>query len=323
MDEILVLAEHREGKIREITYEMLALANTLCERTNLKVSLLLLGDGSTPLVEDLKKACDTLLLMEAPELARYNSDTYLTALEKIMKNRAPRLTLMGHTAQGVDLAPALTIRTGYPLVTDCVDIDIASDHIKVRRQIYNGKISAQIVMKPSEGYIATLRPGSFSGTGMEKSAMIETIAAPDWANLRGRQFIEYIQSEQEGVDITSADILVSIGRGIGKPENMPIVKALADAIGATISCSRPVADKGWLPKNHQVGTSGKTVKPKIYIALGISGAFQHQAGMKNAETIIAVNSDPQAPIFGVAHYGIVGDLLQIAPVLAEKFKKTP
>ena len=150
---------------------------------------------------------------------------------------------------------------------------------------------------------------------------METFPPPDWTNLKGRQFLKYLEAELGDVDIAAADILVSIGRGIGKKENIPIVQDFADLIGATLSCSRPVDDEEWLPKSRQVGTSGKTVRPKIYIALGISGAYQHQAGMKNADTIIAVNKDPKAPIFNVAHYGIVEDLFKVLPLLSEKFAK--
>jgi electron transfer flavoprotein alpha subunit len=177
-------------------------------------------------------------------------------------------------------------------------------------------------MKPSDRYLITLRPGSIPAEpDSGKSGEIEELPIPDWSGLKGRRFLEYLEAALEDVDIAAADILVSIGRGIGKPENIPIAQDFADAIGATLACSRPVADKEWLPKSRQVGTSGKTVRPKIYLALGISGAFQHQAGMKNSGTIIAVNKDPKAPIFNVAHYGIVADLFQVLPVLQEKFAK--
>jgi len=185
-------------------------------------------------------------------------------------------------------------------------------------------VNAHLKLKPSRQYLATIRPGSFASEARDqKRAEVVELAQPSWENQLRRKFIGYIEPEIEDVDISDADILVSIGRGIGKPENIPIAEAFAEAIGATLSCSRPVADKGWLPKSRQVGTSGKTVRPKVYIALGISGAFQHQAGMKNSGTIIAVNKDPKAPIFKVAHYGIVGDIFQVLPMLTEKFKERP
>ncbi|MEA2040061.1 MAG: electron transfer flavoprotein subunit alpha/FixB family protein [Thermodesulfobacteriota bacterium] len=321
MGEILILAEHRDSEIRDITFEMLTLANRLGEENNLTVTALFPGYGVSALAGSLKGACDRVLVMEAPELENYNADTYLAVLEGLIRERKPALTVIGHTAQGMDLAPALAIRSGVPLVTDCVDVILKGETMDVQRQIYSGKIQADLVMKPSETYLITLRPGCFPGGSEQgKSADMESLSPPEWTGLR-RQFVEYLEAELEDVDITAADILVSVGRGIGKMENIPVVEAFANAIGATLSCSRPVADKEWLPKSRQVGTSGKTVKPKVYIALGISGAFQHQAGMKNADTVIAVNTDPKAPIFNVAHYGIVGEILQVVPELTERFKK--
>ncbi|MBW2339234.1 MAG: electron transfer flavoprotein subunit alpha/FixB family protein [Deltaproteobacteria bacterium] len=305
MDEILVLAEHRQGELRDITFEMLFAANTLGKENGLATAGLLLGHETSGLAGKLKGACDRVLVIEDPELAHYNADQYLMALETAVKDRKPLLTLIGHTAMGMDLAPAMAARLCLPLVTDCVELSLEEGRLGVLRQIYGGKINAQLVMKPSDHYLISLRTGAFDAEVEQgKSGDVETIPAPAWTNLRGRQF-------------AGADILVSIGRGIGKPENIPLAQKFADAIGATLSCSRPVADEEWLPKSRQVGTSGKTVRPKVYIALGISGAYQHQAGMKNADTIIAVNKDPMAPIFAIAHYGIVEDLLQVLPVLTE------
>jgi electron transfer flavoprotein alpha subunit len=322
MEEILVLAEHRDGELRDITFEMLTLANRLGSENNLSVACAFLGHDALSLAETLKGSSDRVLVMDAPELANYNADTYLAALEGLIRDRKPLLILVGHTAAGMDLAPALAIRAGAPLVTDCVDVTLADGVLEVVRQIYSGKIKADLAMKPAGTYLVSVRPGGFPGERDQgKSAELESVPAPGWTGLRGRRFVEYLEALLEDVDITAADILVSVGRGIGKPENIPVAQTFADAIGATLSCSRPVADKEWLPKSRQVGTSGKTVRPKVYIALGISGAFQHQAGMKNSDTIIAVNTDPKAPIFSVAHYGIVGDIMQVLPGLTERFKR--
>jgi electron transfer flavoprotein alpha subunit len=322
MDEILVLAEHRNGEVRDITFEMLTLADRLGRENNLTVTVLFLGHEASDLSERVKAACDLILLIEHPELANYNSDQYLSAMETVVKNRKPVLTLIGHTTMGMDLAPALSTRLSIPLVTDCVDVNLVEGRIEILRQIYGGKVNAQLVMKQSDQYLISLRTGSFEGEAEQgKSGNVETLPSPPWTNLKGRRFLRYLEAELGDVDIAAADILVSIGRGIGKKENIPIIQDFADLIGATLSCSRPVADEEWLPKSRQVGTSGKTVRPKIYIALGISGAYQHQAGMKNADTIIAVNKDPKAPIFNVAHYGIVEDLFKVLPVLSEKFTK--
>jgi electron transfer flavoprotein alpha subunit len=320
MNEIMVLAEHRGGELRDITFEMLSIANQLGKENDIAVTALFLGHEESDLSQRLSGACDTILVMEDPELAHYNSEQYLLALETVIKSRNPVITMIGHTAIGMDLAPAMAARLSLPLVTDCVAVNFKDKKLDVLRQIYGGKINAHLTMKPDDQYLITLRPGSFDAEGEQgKSADTQTVSAPSWTDLKRRQFLDYLEAELEDVDIAAADILVSIGRGIGKPENIPLVQDFADSIGATISCSRPVADEEWLPKSRQVGTSGKTVRPKIYIAFGISGAYQHQAGMKNADTIIAVNTDPRAPIFTIAHYGIVEDMFQVLPLLSEKF----
>jgi electron transfer flavoprotein alpha subunit len=322
MKEILVLAEHRKGEMREISFEMLALANRLAGENNLSVVALFLGHKASDLSERLKGACEKIIVMDDPELANYNADPYLLAMEQVLEERKPLLTFIGHTATGMDLAPALATRLSLPLATDCLEVNLVDGNVEVVRQIYGGKINAHLTIKPFDQYVLSIRPGSAAAEVEQgKSGAVETLPVPAWKELKGRRFLEYLEAELEDVDISAADILVSIGRGIAKPENIPVAQKFADAIGATLACSRPVADKEWLPKSRQVGTSGKTVNPKIYIALGISGAFQHQAGMKNANTIIAVNKDPRAPIFNIAHYGIVDDMFKVLPVLKEKFTK--
>ncbi len=320
MGEILVLAEHRRGELRDITFEMLTMANRLAGENDLSVTTLFLGYESSDLSDRLKGACEKIIRMDDPELGNYNSEPYLAALEMVIKDRKPLLTLIGHTAMGMDLAPCLATRLSIPLATDCVEVSLVEGRLEVIRQIYGGKINAHLTMKAYDQYLISIRPGSAAAEAeQEKSGDMETISPPSWENLKGRRFIDYLEAALEDVDIAAADILVSIGRGIAKPENIAAAQEFADAIGATLACSRPVADKEWLPKSRQVGTSGKTVRPKIYIALGISGAFQHQAGMKNSETIIAVNKDSRAPIFNVAHYGIVDDMFKVLPLLTEKF----
>ena len=322
MKEILVLAEHRRGELRDITFEMLSMANRLAGENDMTVTSLFLGHEASDLSDGLKGACDSIVIMDDPELANYNADPYLVALELVLKERKPLLTLIGHTAAGMDLAPALATRLSLPLATDCLEANLVEGRLEVIRQIYGGKINAYLTMKPFDQYLISIRPGSAAAEAEQgKSGATETVPVPSWADLKGRRFLDYLEAELEDIDIAVADILVSIGRGIGKPENIPVAQEFADAIGATLACSRPVADKDRLPKSRQVGTSCKTVNPKIYIALGISGAFQHQAGMKNANTIIAVNKDSRAPIFNVAHYGIVDDLFKVLPLLKEKFTK--
>ncbi|MBW2094409.1 MAG: electron transfer flavoprotein subunit alpha/FixB family protein [Deltaproteobacteria bacterium] len=319
MEEILVVAEHRKGDLRDITFEMLNFAQTFASQNQMKLTVLLLGQNISEMAGRLEDSCDNLLVLDAPELAAYSPDPYLLVIEKTMQERKSFLTLMGHTAAGMDLAPPLAARLSLPLMSDCLDAKLDNGQLEVHRQIYGGKINAHLRLKHFDQYLVTVRPGCFpASVNHDRSANKVAIEPPAWTEFR-RRFLAYVEAELADVDITAADILVSVGRGIGKPENISAVQEFADAIGATLSCSRPVADKGWLPKSRQVGTSGKTVRPKVYIALGISGAFQHQAGMKNAETIIAVNKDARAPIFNVAHYGIVGDLFQVIPILKDKF----
>lgn len=323
MDEILVLAEHRQGELREISFEMLCLANRIGKEKSIGVTAAVLGDPALPFAEELKGACDRVLFLDAPEVANYNAEPYLNVMGQIIRERNPGLIILAHTASGMDLAPALALKAGIPLATDCLEVNMKEDGFSALRQVYAGKINSELIFKPSERYMITLRPGCFKAEREQgKSAELVNLQPPVWGELNARRFLDFVESELGDVDITAADILVSIGRGVGKVENIPLVQEFADAIGATLSCSRPVADQEWLPKSRQVGTSGKTVKPKVYIALGISGAFQHQAGMKNADTIIAVNTDPKAPIFQTAHYGIVADMMQVVPVLKEIFTRT-
>ncbi|MBW2334001.1 MAG: electron transfer flavoprotein subunit alpha/FixB family protein, partial [Deltaproteobacteria bacterium] len=239
MDEIMVLAEHRGGELRDITFEMLTMANRLGKENDMAVTTLFLGHEASDLSERLKGACDTILLMEDPELAHYNADQYLMAMETVIKTRNPIVTLIGHTAMGMDLAPSMAARLSLPLVTDCVEVNVVDKKLDLLRQIYGGKINAHLSMKPSDQYLITLRPGSFDAEVEQgKSADAQTISAPSWIDLKGRQFLGYLEAELEDVDVAAADILVSIGRGIGKPENIPLVQDFADSIGATLSCSR-------------------------------------------------------------------------------------
>lgn len=252
----------------------------------------------------------------------YSPESYIKGISSAIDAVSPIIIMMGHTSVGMDLSPALSESLSIPLITACVDVRLHHNRLYVTRQIYGDKIYSELLIKPYERYLITIRPGAFEPVyDLKLRSDIMEIQMSESQVPARRRFLEYIEEKIEDVDISSADILVSIGRGIGKPENIPVVQKFASEIGAVLSCSRPVADKGWLPKSRQVGTSGKIVRPKIYIALGISGAFQHQVGMKNSKTIIAVNKDPRAPIFNIAHYGVVADMFQVLPVLEEKLKK--
>ncbi len=320
MSEIFVLAEHRQGTVREITLELVSVARQLGSETGQGVTVVVLGDDVEAYGAQLCPLADRVLAIQDAELAEFNADRYLVALADLLATRRPVVTLLGHTAAGMDLAPALAVRLGWPLATDCQRVAQQAQRLMVNRQIYGGKVKEELTLKPAGSTLVTIRPGCFASAEPKDSAgALERLPEPDWGACRGRKFVEFVAGEIADVDIAAADILVSVGRGVGKPENMAAVEAFAQAIGATLSCSRPVADKGWLPKSRQVGTSGKSVRPKVYLALGISGAYQHVAGMTHADTIIAVNTDPAAPIFEVAHFGIVADMFDVLPRLQERF----
>lgn len=319
--EILVLAEHRRGEIREITFEMLAKGREIAQKTNSRLSTIILGKNIKDKVEVLARYADRVLMIDDDRFEFFNSDLYQQVLSNIIREEKPILTMIGHTSYGVDLAPSLAISLNIPLITDCLDLDIQDGRLIAVRQMYGGKIYARLNVRKSESYIATIRQGVITASeGTLKGEIIE-LPPPSIIEPVKKKFIEYVLPKIGEVDITSADILVAIGRGIKDQANIPLAEELAKTLGGVLACSRPIVDKGWLPSDRQVGSSGKTVKPKLYLALGISGAFQHIIGMKNSQLIIAVNKDPNAPIFNVAHYGVVEDLFKIVPILTEKIKE--
>ncbi len=323
MKEIIVVAEHRRGELRDVTWEMLSRGRELSKGLGGELSVALLGKDVKNLAEALKPRANRVLLIEDNRLEFYNSETYEKVLTQLITERKPTLTMIGHTATGMDFAPSLAAHLKIPLATDCIGIDAKDETFALTRQIYGGKINAAIsFLKKGPQYMVTLRAGAFPVIEKEPlSGEIVSVPSLLTDESLARRFLEYMEAAAGDVDITQADILIAIGRGIKDAENIPLVKELADSMGGVLACSRPVVDKKWLPKSSQVGTSGKTVKPKIYVAIGISGAFQHVAGMKGAGTIIAINKDPKAPIFGIAQYGIVADLFKIVPVIKEKIKQ--
>jgi electron transfer flavoprotein alpha subunit len=322
MKKIIALAEHRQGELRDITWEVLSKGRQLAEGMGAEVEVALLGKGVKKLAEALKPKATRVLLVEDDRLEAFNSETYQKVLTQLIIERKPFLTLIGHTAMGMDVAPALAVQLKMPLATDCIGVDVAGETFALTRQLYGGKVNAAVSFLKNGPYMITLRSGGFPVVEKEPfSGEIVSVPSPLTDEGLARRFLQYVEAAVGEVDITQADVLVSVGRGIKEADNIPLVKELADILGGALSCSRPVVDKKWLPKDRQVGTSGKTVKPKVYIAIGISGAFQHVAGMKGAGTVIAINKDPKAPIFGVANYGIVADLFKFVPVLKEKLKE--
>jgi electron transfer flavoprotein alpha subunit len=322
MAEILVVAEHRNNELREVTLQMLNKASELCQRNGYDLSVAILGNNMDRIINDLKDRANRVIVCNDQRLQHFNPDDYKEILAALINERKPLLTFMGHTPWSMDLAPALAFKTSHPLATDCVDIMIDSGRPKVIRQVYSGKIFSRMAFKESSGYLITIRGGAFPATkSFNYQAEVIQASMPSLDAKSRREFIGYQDTCKGEVDITQAELLVSVGRGIGEQDNIEYVKELAVIMGGTLSCSRPIVDKKWLPKYHQVGTSGKSVKPKVYLALGISGAFQHVAGISGAGTVIAVNKDKKAPIFRVAQYGAVADLLNVVTALKEKIPK--
>jgi electron transfer flavoprotein alpha subunit len=322
MGEILVLAEHREGELREISLQMLNKASELCRIYSHDLSVVLIGSRLESLIKILAERAKRIIVYNDERLTNFNADHYKEILAALINERKPLMIWIGHTPWGMDLAPALAVKTGYPLATDCVDIMLDSDTPMVVRQVYSDKIFGRMTFRHAPAYLVTVRGGAFKSDKSEDyQAEIIYAAVPSLPEKNRREFIGYRDTGKGEVDICQAELLVSIGRGIGDKENIEGIRELADLMGGVISCSRPVVDKKWLPKYYQVGTSGKTVKPKVYLALGISGAFQHVAGISGAGTVIAVNKDKKAPIFRVADYGVVADLQNIVAGLKEKLRQ--
>lgn len=312
---IFVLVEHRRGRVEDISFEMLSAAKGLSG----EISAVLLGHEVYDLAEKLRGYAHNVLYIDDENLENFSSETYQRVLSWLIREKAPDLTLIGHTSFGMDLAPSLAAELDLPLVTDCVDLEFKHGKLTAVRQMYGGKVNANTSLK-GDRYIATIRPATFQVGEPWLSGEIVEIGSPLEVPIEYKKFVKYVEAEVGEVDITSAEAIIAVGRGIEDAENIPLVKELADEIGGVLACSRPIVDKGWLPKDRQVGTSGKTVKPKLYIAIGISGSFQHVGGI-SADTIIAINKDPKAPIFNVADYGIVDDLFKIVPVLKDKIKE--
>lgn len=319
MKELFVLAEHRQGELRDVTFEMLTKGMELSQKINADLTAVLLGHNVEEFTKKLAAHAKRVLIIDDARLENFNAEAYQRVLFHLISERKPSLTLIGHTAFGVDLAPSLATELNSPLATDCIDLDFEGKKLVVVRQVYGGKVNVKASLRKSESYIVTLRPATFEAQKPKpQGGDIVKIASPLSEDITCKRFIEYFQPPAGEVDISTADIIVAIGRGIKDAENVPVVEKLAEALGGVLACSRPIVDKGWLPNDRQVGTSGKIVKPKLYIAIGISGQFQHTSGMKNSDLIVAINKDSKAPIFRAADYGVVEDLFKVVPSLTRK-----
>jgi len=321
MGAIYVLAEHRQGELRDITLEMLTKASQLSEKMGGEIVTVLIGSSVDSFAEKLTGYSDRVLYVDDPLFADYNSDKYQKVLVELINQEKPELFMIGHTTQGVDLAPALAVEMKLPFVTDVIDLEFADGKPQPVRSYYSGKVNANFAFKGEAPYLITFRESTLEIGEPSKQGKVEKIESPLKEDLAYRRFIEYVEAEVGDVDITQSEILIAVGRGVREEKNMALIEDLAKAVKGDVCGSRAATDAGWLAHDRQVGTSGKTVKPKLYIAIGISGAFQHLAGMKGAKTIVAINKDPDAPIFSVADFAIVDDLFKVVPKLTEKLKE--
>lgn len=313
--DIFILIEHLRGQVADISYVMLAAARTLAQSTSGQVVAVLLGKDAQGLAGNL--AADKVLYADHPALADFNSDAYKAALAGLVSEQAPRAVLFGQTTIGTDVAGGLSAKLALPLVSSCISFTDG----KFVAQTCGGKIMAEGEL-PSPTALVTMIPGGYK-TEQGQSAQapaIESFAPPALDGLRVA-LKGYIEPEAGDVDISKSPFLIAVGRGIQNKDNLDLPNELATAIDGTVCASRPVVDQGWLPTSRLVGKSGKRVKPKVYLALGISGAPEHVEGMNESDVIIAVNTDANAPIFNVAKYGTTLDLLDIVPQLTEKVKQ--
>ena len=323
MGDVFVLAEHRRGELREVTLEMLGKGRELAEQMGGSLQAVLLGHGVDTFAGELANQAHEVLVVEDERLEDFNSELYQKALVSLLADRKPTLTLIGHTACGMDLAPSLAAELGLPLATDCIGFEFEDGRLLAIREMHGGKLQAMVSFGGGEQYsklyMATVRQAAFPLEELEPlGGQIVAVDSPLAEEARRKEFIEYVEAAVGDVDITQSEVIVAVGRGIKEQENLEIMEKLAEAVGGVLAGSRPVIDSGWLPPDRQVGQSGKTVKPKLYIAVGISGASQHLAGMKASDTIVAINKDPGAPIFNVATYGIVDDLFKVVPAMTEQ-----
>jgi electron transfer flavoprotein alpha subunit len=322
---ILVIAEHREGKLNRATWEAVAAGQRLAAHVKGTVSAVCLGRDVRGLAEELAtKRLQEVLLVEDERLAEYTPDGYTAALVEVIRREAPTFVLMSHTYQARDFAPKLAAALNKALISDCIGYRVEEGTVIYTRSLFQGKIHADVRFADDPPHLVTFQAGTFRADEVEAAdapVPLRTIALDlSQVPIRTRP-LQIFREAKQAVDLSSAERIVAVGRGIKSEENLALIRRLAELLDAEIGASRPVCDSGWLPMDRQIGSSGQTVSPKLYLAIGISGAIQHVVGMKGARTIVAINKDPEAPIFDIADYGIVGDLFEIVPALIKKLEQ--
>src|SRR5271156_5927650 len=322
-DSILVVAEQREGKLNRVSFETIASAQAIAKENGWPVEVVLVGNGIAALAQELaQKAVAKVYALEAPALDAYTSDAYVYALKQFISGKQPKLVLFPHTYQVRDFAPRLALALDRTLISDAIGYKHENGKLLFTRQMFQGKFAADVSFAGEAPWLATLQIGSYRGDLAETgSAPVETVEAAAPPALRITPH-EVFQEAKQAVDLSQAEIIVAIGRGIKEQKNLALAEDLAKALGGEVAASRPICDNGWLPLERQIGSSGQTVAPKLYFALGISGAIQHIVGMKGSRTIVAINKDSEAPIFEIADVGVVGNLFEIVPALIEELEKT-
>jgi len=320
---ILAILEQRAGAWHRMSWETLAAAQQLGADLQQPVSAAVAGGEVGGLAEELAgKQLERVYAVEHELLQDYTPDGYAAALGQLIAVAKPRVVLFPHTYQVRDFAPKLATALGRVLVSDVVAYRVESGEAVLVRQLFQGKMNVDVRFVGEPPYFASVQAGAYRADQVAAgSATVEKFRPELSAAAIRTKPLELFRESQRAVDLTAAEMIVSVGRGIKEAENIPIVKELAEALGAELAASRPICDNGWLPMERQVGSSGQTVSPKLYLAVGISGAIQHLVGMKGSKTIVAINKDAEAPIFEVADYGIVGDLFQVVPALVEEIKK--
>jgi electron transfer flavoprotein alpha subunit len=323
---ILAVTEQRDAKWNKVSFEIIAAAQQIAEQTKSTVTAVVIGKGVAALADELSGyQLDEVLLVEHDLLANYTPDGFSIALKQIIEAVKPDLVLFPHTYQVRDFAPALAASLGKGMIGDCTSYREEGGKLVFVRQMFQGRTVADVVFAGDAPWIATFQASAFRGDLAKKQAGGKASVKPATVDLKPEQIRtkpgELFREAKQAVDLTQSPILVSVGRGIKAPENIPLAEKLAKAMGGELCASRPICDEGWLPMDRQIGSSGQTVAPKLYFALGISGAIQHVVGMKGARTIAAINKDQNAPIFEIADYGVVGDLFEIVPALVEELEK--
>jgi electron transfer flavoprotein alpha subunit len=324
-DTILVVAEQREGKLSRVSWETIAAGQAIAAQTGWMLEAAVVGNNVGGLANEIAaKKLAKVYAIESPKLEPYTPDAFAAALQQFIGSKQPKLILLPHTYQVRDFVPQLAAAMQRTAISDCVGYKKEGERLLFTRQMFQGKFAADVGFRCDAPWFVTFQNGAFRGDKAENGAgvaPVETVSAAIGEGVVRNQPQEAFKEAKQAVDLTQAEIIVAVGRGIKEQKNIELARQLADAIGGELAASRPICDSGWLPMDRQIGSSGQTVAPKLYLALGISGAIQHVVGMKGSRTIVAVNKDSEAPIFEIADYAIVSNLFDIVPPLIEEVKK--